>query len=91
MWAVREASPSDLFTKQSQDAGHTLEWQEFNSVPVFLSMPRCPHTGLFLHGEHTALGTTHILRLRMVILLEDLSLFGLQCDPIPGFSLCLEF
>lgn len=88
LWAVREANPSDLFTKQSQDAGHTLEWKEFNSVHVFLSIPRCPphrtcpsrraySPGNYSHPKakngYSPGGSKSI---RFAI--------------IPGFSLCLE-
>lgn len=88
LWAVRKARPSDLFTHNLRmlaifENGRNL------ILLMFLPAPRCPHTGLAFK-EGTALGITHILRPRMVFLLEERSLFSLQCDRIPASPLCLE-
>lgn len=67
----------DIFTEQSRDAGHTLEWQDLSSAHGFSLCLYVPMQDLSFR-ESTVLGADHIPRPRTVNLLQDIWLFSLQ-------------
>lgn len=81
MWAVRKASPSDLFP---HNLGMLAILENGRNLILLMCFSPCLEvpTQDLSFKEGTALGITHILRPRMVILLENRCLFSLQCDRI---------
>lgn len=88
LWSVHEASPPISLLNH---LGMLAVPQHGRTCTPLLgfSEPRWAHTGFDLQGGHSTRHCSHP-KAKMIILLENLSPFTLQCAPIPCSSSCQE-